>query len=161
MAVDMFLKIDGIPGESTDSKHKDWIEVLSYSFGASQPSAGAAWGSSWTGWKEALLGGFQLQGIFQYQAGRPLTLGNNYYNGNLSDLYPVITSGTIGVLGGNNITDNVFQTNIQNTGFYFTDDASARTASWTTPSSGTTRGSTWARISAPCRRECPTCATKA
>ncbi|MDX2018069.1 MAG: type VI secretion system tube protein Hcp, partial [Planctomycetota bacterium] len=42
MAVDMFLKIDGIPGESTDSKHKDWIEVLSYSFGASQPSAGAA-----------------------------------------------------------------------------------------------------------------------
>jgi hypothetical protein len=84
---------------------------------------GRAWGSSWTGWKEALLGGFQLQGIFQYQAGRPLTLGNNYYNGNLSDLNPVITSGTIGVLGGNNITDNVFQTNIQNTGFYFTDDA--------------------------------------
>ncbi len=33
MAVDMFLKISGIPGESTDSKHKDEIEVLSFSWG--------------------------------------------------------------------------------------------------------------------------------
>jgi hypothetical protein len=29
-AFDSFLKIDGIPGESTDDKHKDWIEVISY-----------------------------------------------------------------------------------------------------------------------------------
>jgi len=29
-AFDAFLKIGGIPGESTDSKHKEWIEVLSY-----------------------------------------------------------------------------------------------------------------------------------
>jgi type VI secretion system secreted protein Hcp len=29
MAVDYFLKIDGIPGESTDDKHKGEIEVLS------------------------------------------------------------------------------------------------------------------------------------
>jgi len=36
MAVDFFLKIDGIAGESTDDKHKDWIEVISYSFGVSQ-----------------------------------------------------------------------------------------------------------------------------
>jgi len=41
MAFDAFLKIDGIPGESTDDKHKDWIEVLSYSHGLSQQSAGA------------------------------------------------------------------------------------------------------------------------
>ncbi|MCR4411324.1 MAG: type VI secretion system tube protein Hcp [Thermoguttaceae bacterium] len=41
MAFDAFLKIDGIPGESTDDKHKDWIEVLSYSHGLSQPAAGA------------------------------------------------------------------------------------------------------------------------
>jgi len=40
MAVDTFLKIDGIPGESTDDKHKEWIEVLSYSSGVSQTSAG-------------------------------------------------------------------------------------------------------------------------
>jgi type VI secretion system secreted protein Hcp len=36
MAFDCFLKIDGIPGESEDAKHKDEIEVLSYSWGVSQ-----------------------------------------------------------------------------------------------------------------------------
>jgi type VI secretion system secreted protein Hcp len=39
-AVDMFLKIDGVPGESTDDKHKEWIEILSYDWGVSQPGAG-------------------------------------------------------------------------------------------------------------------------
>jgi len=34
MAVDMFLKIDGIKGESVDHKHKDEINLLSWSFGA-------------------------------------------------------------------------------------------------------------------------------
>lgn len=84
---------------------------------------GRTLGSSWSGVRQALLGGFQLQGIFQYQAGRPLTIGNVYYSGKLSDLYPVIKSSTIGVLGSSNITDNVFLTNIQATGFYFQDDA--------------------------------------
>lgn len=41
MAFDAFLKIDGIPGESTDDKHKDWIEVLSFSHGLSQPTSGS------------------------------------------------------------------------------------------------------------------------
>jgi type VI secretion system secreted protein Hcp len=41
MAFDVFLKIDGIPGESTDDKHKDWIELLSFNHGLSQPSAGS------------------------------------------------------------------------------------------------------------------------
>jgi type VI secretion system secreted protein Hcp len=36
MAVDVFLKIKGIPGESADSKHKGEIDVLSYSWGVSQ-----------------------------------------------------------------------------------------------------------------------------
>jgi type VI secretion system secreted protein Hcp len=36
MAVDMFIKIDGIKGESQDSKHKDEIDVLSWSWGVSQ-----------------------------------------------------------------------------------------------------------------------------
>lgn len=40
MAGDCFLKIDGIPGESTDDKHKEWIEVLSYSHGVSQMGSG-------------------------------------------------------------------------------------------------------------------------
>jgi type VI secretion system secreted protein Hcp len=42
MAADNFLKIDGISGESTDDKHKDWIEVLSYNFGVSQAASAAA-----------------------------------------------------------------------------------------------------------------------
>jgi type VI secretion system secreted protein Hcp len=35
-AVDYFLKIDGVPGESTDSKHKGEIELESFSWGAVQ-----------------------------------------------------------------------------------------------------------------------------
>lgn len=42
MAVDSFLKIDGIKGESTDDKHKDWIEISSFSQGVSQPTSGTA-----------------------------------------------------------------------------------------------------------------------
>ncbi|MEN6320479.1 MAG: type VI secretion system tube protein Hcp [Syntrophaceae bacterium] len=41
MGLDVFLKIDGIDGESSDHKHKSWIEVLSYSMGVSQPTGGA------------------------------------------------------------------------------------------------------------------------
>lgn len=40
MASDMFIQIDKVPGESTDDKHKDWIEMSSFSFGVSQPLAG-------------------------------------------------------------------------------------------------------------------------
>jgi type VI secretion system secreted protein Hcp len=35
-AVDFFLKIDGIPGESADSKHKDEIDIQSFSWGVTQ-----------------------------------------------------------------------------------------------------------------------------
>ncbi len=42
MAFDAFIKIDGIPGESTDDKHKDWIEVLSFNFGIHQPAHATA-----------------------------------------------------------------------------------------------------------------------
>jgi type VI secretion system secreted protein Hcp len=42
MAFDAFLKIDGIPGESTDDGHTDWIEVLSYSCGISQNASASA-----------------------------------------------------------------------------------------------------------------------
>lgn len=34
--VDYFLKIDGIPGESADHKHKDEIDLLSWSWGVQQ-----------------------------------------------------------------------------------------------------------------------------
>ena len=39
--VDYFLKIDGIPGESTDAKHKGEIEVLSWSWGETNPGPAA------------------------------------------------------------------------------------------------------------------------
>ncbi|HTK02735.1 MAG TPA: type VI secretion system tube protein Hcp [Bordetella sp.] len=37
MAVDIFMKIDGANGESKDANHKDWSDVLSFSWGATQP----------------------------------------------------------------------------------------------------------------------------
>jgi type VI secretion system secreted protein Hcp len=36
MAVDMFLELDGIKGESVDHKHKDNIDILAWSWGLSQ-----------------------------------------------------------------------------------------------------------------------------
>ena len=36
MAVDMFLKLEGLKGESADDKHKGEIDVLAWSWGASQ-----------------------------------------------------------------------------------------------------------------------------
>lgn len=42
MAVDMFMKIDGVDGESSDDAHDKWIEILSYSHGVSQPVSGAS-----------------------------------------------------------------------------------------------------------------------
>jgi len=40
--LDYFIKIDQIPGESTDEKHKDEIEVLSYEFGMKHGDAGSS-----------------------------------------------------------------------------------------------------------------------
>lgn len=40
MAADMFLKLDGIDGESVKSKSEGWIEIFSFSNGASNPSMG-------------------------------------------------------------------------------------------------------------------------
>jgi type VI secretion system secreted protein Hcp len=44
MASDAYLKIASIPGESTDEKHKEWIELLSFHHGVSQPADGSASG---------------------------------------------------------------------------------------------------------------------
>ena len=41
----MFLKLDGIEGESKDSKHKGEIDVESFSFGASNPDTSGGGGS--------------------------------------------------------------------------------------------------------------------
>ena len=42
MAFDAFLKVDGIDSESTDDKHKGWIEIMSFSVGVSQATSGSA-----------------------------------------------------------------------------------------------------------------------
>lgn len=44
-AADMiFMKIDGIPGESTDDKHKDWIDVRTWGWSESNPGGAASKG---------------------------------------------------------------------------------------------------------------------
>jgi type VI secretion system secreted protein Hcp len=42
MAIDVYLQIDGIKGESTDDKHKDWIECTAVNWGVSQPRSATA-----------------------------------------------------------------------------------------------------------------------
>jgi type VI secretion system Hcp family effector len=42
MAVDAYLQIEGIKGESMDDKHKDWIECLDVDFGVDQPRSPVA-----------------------------------------------------------------------------------------------------------------------
>jgi type VI secretion system secreted protein Hcp len=50
MAVDMFLKLDGIKGESQDEQgHKDEIDVLAFSWGGSQSGTGHTGGGSGAG----------------------------------------------------------------------------------------------------------------
>lgn len=42
MAANLYLKIDGITGESTDAEHTGWIEVDNVSFSVSQPKSATA-----------------------------------------------------------------------------------------------------------------------
>jgi len=42
MAIDVYLQIDGIKGESQDDKHKDWIECTSVNWGLIQPRSATA-----------------------------------------------------------------------------------------------------------------------
>lgn len=49
MANDIFLKVEGIDGESKDSKHEKHIDVLSYSWSESQTGSFATGGGGGTG----------------------------------------------------------------------------------------------------------------
>src|SRR5262245_49143699 len=49
MAADIHLKIGDIKGESTDDKHKDEIDVLSWSWGMSNPTSMATGGGGGVG----------------------------------------------------------------------------------------------------------------
>ena len=48
-AVDYFLKFDGIKGESTDAKHKDEIDVESWSWGETHVAGGTGGGGGASG----------------------------------------------------------------------------------------------------------------
>ncbi|MFY9937276.1 MAG: type VI secretion system tube protein Hcp [Silvibacterium sp.] len=63
MAVDYFLKLsDGIEGESSDSNHKTEIQLMSWSWGASQVSSVAGTGGSGAG--KADLSDFSIMTYF-------------------------------------------------------------------------------------------------
>lgn len=62
MAVDYFLKLDGIQGESADEKHKNEITILSWSWGASQVSSVSGSGGSGAG--KANLSDFSVMAFF-------------------------------------------------------------------------------------------------
>jgi type VI secretion system secreted protein Hcp len=47
--VDYFLKIDGIPGESRDAKHKDEIELVSFGWGVDDEAGGGSGGGGGAG----------------------------------------------------------------------------------------------------------------
>ncbi len=49
MAVDYFLKFDGIEGESQDEKHKNEIEILSWSWGMTQTGTSGYGGGAGAG----------------------------------------------------------------------------------------------------------------
>jgi type VI secretion system secreted protein Hcp len=49
MAVDMFMKIEGIKGESRDKAHKDEIDVLAWSWGASNSGSAHTGGGAGVG----------------------------------------------------------------------------------------------------------------
>lgn len=55
---------------------------------------GRKFGSGWNSYVDGVLGGWQLNAIYQWQSGRPLDLGsrNVYYNGDPSNLVATITS---------------------------------------------------------------------
>ncbi|MDO5680654.1 MAG: type VI secretion system tube protein Hcp [Pelistega sp.] len=49
MAVDMYMKIEGANGESKDANHKDWSDIRSFAWGATQPGSMATGGGGGTG----------------------------------------------------------------------------------------------------------------
>lgn len=60
MAFDAYLEIDGIPGESTDGGHKDWVEIKDYSHNINQPMSGSASSGGGRSSERANHGVFQI-----------------------------------------------------------------------------------------------------
>ncbi|MFM8393968.1 MAG: hypothetical protein ACKOB4_08610, partial [Acidobacteriota bacterium] len=72
---------------------------------------GRKWGKDLHRAVDTILGGWQVQGIWQAQQGRPLTIGNVYYNGDITKLKTTVNS--------SRVDSTVFDIS----GFYFTDAA--------------------------------------
>ena len=49
MAIDMFLKIEGVSGESKDTNHKDWTDLESFDWGADQSGSMSSGGGGGAG----------------------------------------------------------------------------------------------------------------
>jgi hypothetical protein len=74
---------------------------------------GRRWGGNWNGFVDAIVGGWQVQGIWNWQNGRPLTIGNVYYNGDITQL--------VGEVNSKNADPT--KTTFNTSGFYFQDAA--------------------------------------
>ena len=46
MAIDVYLHIDGIKGESADSTHQGWIEISAAQWGVIQPKSATSTGEA-------------------------------------------------------------------------------------------------------------------
>lgn len=77
MAVDFFLELDSIKGESQDANYKDQIQLLSFSWGGSQVSSVAGTGGSGAG--KVSLEHFHAM---------------KYYDKASTDLFKALVSGT-------------------------------------------------------------------
>src|SRR5258705_7654165 len=55
------MKIDGIPGESTDDAHKDWIELLDVSHELTQPASATVSSAGGAGAERCDHGDFQVK----------------------------------------------------------------------------------------------------
>ena len=76
MAVDMFLKLDGVTGESKDKAHTKGIDVLSSSWGMSNSSSayqGGGAGSGKVNVQEVSVSKYSLDYTPQGGKGAPLT----------------------------------------------------------------------------------------
>lgn len=61
MAFDAYIKIDGVEGEVLDAAHKDWIEVLGYEYGATQPTSATASSSGGASSERVSLSDFSIR----------------------------------------------------------------------------------------------------
>ncbi|MNJ40574.1 hypothetical protein D3C77_354720 [compost metagenome] len=60
MSFDAFMKVEGVEGESLDSDHKGWVELLSYHYDAVQSISQSASSSGGASAGGVSLGDFQI-----------------------------------------------------------------------------------------------------